>query len=214
MLICPVLGGLTEGFGWRSTQWFQVIYGGVTLVLILLSLPETHRSPTSNIEVASSKTSLSRQSTRQSVAFKTRKYLRIFHRIFLEPLKIIGFLRFPAIALTVFYASVAFGSLYFLNISVEKTFSAPPYNFSVIIIGCLYIFNSTGYIVASIFGGRWVDHVRLPRSCISSRGKKYLTINRSCTAKLDALAASTRAQASFNFVQRTASAKMCGLLLS
>lgn len=144
-------------------------------MLVLLSLPETHKKPSisaateveavqrvasNDIEQAgSSHTSLSRLSTRQSVAVKTRKYAALARRIFIDPLEIILYLRFPAVALVVYYASVAFGSLYFLNISVEKTFSGAPYHFSVIIVGLLYIFNSAGYIITSIFGGRWVDYV-------------------------------------------------------
>ena len=37
-VICVVLA---QAWGWRSTQWFQVIYGGVLLVVLLLCLPET-----------------------------------------------------------------------------------------------------------------------------------------------------------------------------
>ena len=166
-----LVGGLTEWLGWRSTQWFQVIYGGLTFLLVILGLPETHKFSNivaaaeaevpDNLDTKSQKSagSLSRVSTRRSVAVKSRKYAAVARRIFLEPLSVIKYLRFPAVALTVYYASIAFGSLYFLNISIEKTFSGPPYNFSVIIIGCLYIFNSTGYILASIFGGPWVDYV-------------------------------------------------------
>ncbi|KAL9054022.1 MAG: hypothetical protein Q9162_004428 [Coniocarpon cinnabarinum] len=187
-LLSPIIGGgLTDGFGWRSTQWFQMIYGGMTLLLIILGLPETHK--TSNIvaaaeaqsaekpsngaitprRTASPGASLSRSSTRQSVKLKSRKYAALLDRIFIEPLSIAKYLRFPAVALVVYYASIAFGSLYFLNISVEKTFSAPPYNFSVIIIGCLYIFNSAGYIIASIFGGRWVDYIMHRRAYAAGR---------------------------------------------
>ena len=168
------IGALTQGFGWRSTQWFQTIYGGVTLLLVIFGLPETHKetkivtlaereavqkSETSSHQVGSAAASLSSTPTRRSIALKSRKYAYLARRIFIEPLSIIKYLRFPAVALVVYYASVTFGSLYFLNISIEKTFSGPPYNFSVIIVGCLYIFNSTGYILASIFGGRWVDAV-------------------------------------------------------
>lgn len=50
-------------------------------------------------------------------------------------------------------------ALYMLNISVQQTFSANPYNYSSIIVGLLYIPNSLGYIITSIFGGRWVDWI-------------------------------------------------------
>jgi hypothetical protein len=46
-----------------------------------------------------------------------------------------------------------------LNVSIEDTFGKPPYNFETVIIGCLYIPNSLGYFIASIFGGRWMDSI-------------------------------------------------------
>ena len=177
-LFAPVIGGaLTEWLGWRSTQWFSVIYGGVMLLAIVFCLPETHKTSSiiaaSNQEAfdatgedpekgdTSDRPALSRTTSRRSAVAvaKTRKNLALLRRIFIDPLKIILYLRFPPVALTVYYAAIAFGSLYFLNISVEKTFSAPPYSFSVIIVGCLYMFNSIGYLIASVLGGRWVDRI-------------------------------------------------------
>ncbi|KAB8342898.1 hypothetical protein FH972_022495 [Carpinus fangiana] len=185
-LLSPVIGGaLSQGLGWRSTQWFQVIFGGVVVIGIILCLPETHIH--SAIAVHSRTTSftssthqsvrptLTRTSTRQSVALKTKKYASLAHRIFIEPLTITKYLQFPAVALTITYASIAFGSLYFLNISVERTFSRAPYDFSTIIVGCLYMFNSAGYFLASLLGGPWVDHImaREARTAgrIDARGK-------------------------------------------
>lgn len=192
-LIAPVIGGgLTEGLGWRSTQWFQVIYGGIVLLLIIFCLPETHKKSVileaaeeeAEVEIVEKTNpgkspALSRTTSRHSVVIKkTVKYAAVLRRILIDPLRIIAYLRFPAVALTVYYASIAFGSLYFLNISVEKTFSAPPYSFHVVIVGCLYIFNSVGYLLSSIFGGRWVDRImaREARKAgrIDDRGKLIL----------------------------------------
>lgn len=40
-LFAPIIGGALAGkFGWRSTQWFLAIYGGVILVLLFFALPE------------------------------------------------------------------------------------------------------------------------------------------------------------------------------
>ena len=212
-LLAPVIGGaLTEWLGWRSTQWFGVIYGGVVLFLIVFFLPETHRTsaikkaateeavqantsdPEKGNTVAapiSTRPSLSRAPSHTSrisshsaaAVAGTRKYLALARRMFIDPLKIILYLRYPPVALTVYYAAIAFGSLYFLNISIEKTFSHAPYNFSVIIIGCLYIFNSTGYLIASVLGGRWVDRImaRAARKAgrVDARGKlQYRPIDR------------------------------------
>ncbi|EGD84543.1 hypothetical protein H112_08250 [Trichophyton rubrum D6] len=164
-LIAPILGGiLTQSLGWRSTQWFLAIYGGLILVFILFALPETLANrkplPPPQLENGSPEIerTLSRVSSRQVVQQTTRA-LNMFKIIIIDPLKIILYIRFPAVALTVYYASIAFGCLYVMNISIEITFSRDPYNFSTIIIGLLYIPGALGYIAASVFGGPWMDSI-------------------------------------------------------
>ena len=90
---------------------------------------------------------------------KTRSVIVHMRHIFIDPLQIITWLRFPPVLLTVYYASITFGCLYVLNISIQKTFAMPPYSFSTLIIGLLYIPNSLGYLLASILGGRWIDYI-------------------------------------------------------
>lgn len=164
-LLAPIVGGaLAERWTWRSTMWLLVAYGGVTVILILFALPETlaSRKPLVS-DVGADQTEpmdrqLSRVSSRQVVHYTT-KWLRMLKIIFLDPLKIVLYLRYPPVLLTVYYASITFGSLYVLNVSIEDTFGKDPYNFSTIIVGLLYIPNSLGYVVASIFGGRWMDKI-------------------------------------------------------
>lgn len=171
-LLAPIVGGaLAEGLGWRSDFWFMTIYGGCLLLFLIFMLPETlaHQKPVAELaeaeavqEVVGEKDSrpgLTRTTTKQSVAIKTKKYTAMARRFFLDPLRIILYLRFPAVAISVFYASITFCSLYVLNISVQQTFSTAPYNYSTIIVGLLYIPNSLGYFLSSIFGGRWVDKI-------------------------------------------------------
>ncbi|KAF2871474.1 major facilitator superfamily domain-containing protein [Massariosphaeria phaeospora] len=170
-LFAPILGGIIgQELGWRSTQWFLVIYGGITVLLILFALPETlptkNRKPLraqppqpTSSEKDPARPDLNRVSTRQSVQQTTKFYASILRQIFLDPLYVLTWLRYGPIALTVYYASITFGSLYFLNISIQATFAKEPYHFSTLIIGLLYIPNSIGYILASIFGGRWIDHI-------------------------------------------------------
>jgi multidrug resistance protein len=144
-LFAPIIGGaIGQGLGWRSTQWFLVIYGTCTLIFIIFALPETlprtHQSPHSTSDLKSSP-------------------LTTLRKIFLDPLKIITWLRYPPVALTVYYASITFGSLYILNISIQSTFSQPPYSYPTLVIGLLYIPNSAGYLLASVFGGKWIDSI-------------------------------------------------------
>lgn len=52
-LFAPIIGGvLTEKFGWRSTQWFLVIYGGAVLVFLFVALPEVKFLVLSTLQLA------------------------------------------------------------------------------------------------------------------------------------------------------------------
>ncbi|KAI6708684.1 MFS multidrug resistance transporter [Diplocarpon mali] len=164
-LLAPIIGGaLSEAMGWRSTQWFQAIYGGALVTMLTFCLPETLAKKQSstlpgNGGKPEKRPPLTRILSRQSVHLKTKKAASILKRCIIDPLSVILYLRFPAVALTVYLASVTFGSLYVLNISIQQTFSEAPYNFSVIILGLLYIPNSLGYVFASLAGGRWMDMI-------------------------------------------------------
>ncbi|KAF1972762.1 MFS general substrate transporter [Bimuria novae-zelandiae CBS 107.79] len=167
-LFAPIIGGvLAQTLGWRSTQWFLAIYGGLTLLMILFAMPETLRRKESNpapvpqpsSETTTARPELTRVSTRQSVQVATKSTLKTLRRYFLDPLIVLTWLRYPPVVLTVYYASITFGSLYCLNISITASFSAPPYSFKTIIVGLLYIPGSMGYILASVFGGKWIDKI-------------------------------------------------------
>lgn len=164
-LFAPIVGGLlAERWGWRSTMWFLAAYGALTVIFIFFALPETLvvRKPVlpnvAENDMAPVSLPLSRVSSRQVVGVTTR-WLKMLKIVFIDPLKIVLYLQYIPVLLSVYYASIAFGSLYVLNVSVEDSFGKPPYNFSTIIIGLLYIPNSVGYVVASLFGGRWMDSI-------------------------------------------------------
>lgn len=164
-LLAPIFGGaLANHWRWRSTMWFLAAYGGLTVVFILFALPETlatRKAPIPEPREEQSEPAsrqLSRVSSRQVVQFTTR-WLKVLKMVFLDPLGIVLYLRYPPVLLTVYYASITFGSLYVLNVSLQDTFGKPPYNFSTLIVGLLYIPNSLGYMVTSIFGGRWMDKI-------------------------------------------------------
>jgi len=167
-LLAPIIGGaLASKWGWRSSQWFLAIYGFVVLIFLIFALPETLKNRkavavSAGQEVKAEtgqRLGLSRTSSRQVVRMKTRKWVKMLKRAFIDPLKIILYLRFPAVLITVYYASITFGSLYILNISVQATFERPPYNFSTIEVGLAYIPNSLGYVAASLLGGKWTDTI-------------------------------------------------------
>ena len=180
-LLSPIIGGLlTKGFGWRSIQWFLAMLGALVLVFVLFCLPETLKERKSLAAAAETEVvkeesikdekgetttiparpTLSRTTTRKSaVQLKTKKYIAVLRRCFVDPLRIVLYLQFPAVAFCVFYATITFCALYTLNVSIQATFSLIPYHYSSEIIGLLYLPNSVGYFLTSIFGGKWVDGI-------------------------------------------------------
>ncbi|KUI74107.1 MFS antiporter QDR3 [Cytospora mali] len=161
-LFAPIIGGaLAQGFNWQATMWFVTAFGACNFISIFFFLPETlaRRKPHTPAAEANNENTLNRTSTRQSVTDKTKKGVILLRKAFIDPLSCILYLRFPPVALTVAISSVTFAALFILNISIQSTFGAPPYSFSIIIVGLLYIPSSLGYFAASLVGGRWVDKI-------------------------------------------------------
>lgn len=187
-LFAPIIGGaLGQKFGWRSTQWFLTIYGAIMVILIVLFVPETlikdtkprttaSRPPTSANSSLPKKetrpTTLTRVSTTQSVVQGSKQFAKIMYRFWIEPLKPILYLRFPAVIIIVYYAAVTFGALYVLNVSLQATFTIAPYNFSTFAVGLLYIPSGLGYMIASPIGGRWCDYIMIREARKAGRFKE------------------------------------------
>jgi len=185
-LFSPVVGGaLGERWNWRATQYALAIYGLLTWILVFFALPETLKTRKNIVEEATASTApslnndnalpLSRASTREVVQQRSQRFLKVAKMMLVDPLKVILYLRFMPVLLTVYYSAVTFGSLYVLNVSVQYTFEREPYKFPTIIIGLLYLPNSVGYILASLVGGRWMDNIMrreaLKANRVDERGK-------------------------------------------
>ncbi|KAK1511836.1 major facilitator superfamily transporter [Colletotrichum tamarilloi] len=167
-LLAPIIGGaLAQRFGWQSTMWTLAIYGGLVLVMILFCLPETLARPRPAAAVVASqsqlasegteKNALARTKTTESVKVHSKKAAAFFKKSFIDPLSVLLYLRFPPVAITVWFAAVTFGALFVVNISVQATLSQAPYGFSELIIGLFYFPAGLGYFLASLLGGRWLD---------------------------------------------------------
>lgn len=160
----PVIGGaLTQRWDWRATQWFLTIYGALFLVSILFCLPETLRQRsrvvTSTDNNADSSPPLFETPDKVRSKHGVRKKTAAIAKAFFDPLRILTYLRFPAILITVYFASITFGIIGVWCISIQERFSSPPYNYSALIVGLLYLPFSLGLIVGSILGGKWSDHI-------------------------------------------------------
>ncbi|OQE10357.1 hypothetical protein PENVUL_c004G07436 [Penicillium vulpinum] len=143
--LAPVIGGaLAQGFGWRSTLWFLTVFGGVMLILIFLCLPETipKREPKPQTE----------EQKNASIAVK------IFMAIF-GPFKALALLRFQPVIVVIWSGIIAFFAMYIMNVSIQAVFDQPPYNFTVLEVGLVYLAPTIGYAISSVFGGRWIDYI-------------------------------------------------------
>lgn len=164
-LIAPIIGGvLSQKFNWRATMWFLTIYGGVMTLGLLLGLPETLARKTLEPRPASRASDteandLRRVSTAKSIKNRLKKTAFLFKKFITDPLAVILYLRYPAVSISVYMASIAFGALFVMNISLQSTFAAPPYEFPTILLGLLYLSPATGYVIASLVGGRWIDYI-------------------------------------------------------
>lgn len=174
-LLSPIIGGLlTQRFDWRATQWFLVIFGGIVWIFMVFFLPETLPKVIKPQRMPIDEKGNTLERTLSRVSVRTKEHYHALKVLFLDPLRSLMFMRFPPVLLTVYWASVAFGSLYILNVSIQKTFAKPPYNFKPIIVGLLYIPNSVGYFISSIVGGRWNDIVM--RRAAERRRKREGTV--------------------------------------
>lgn len=174
-LLAPIIGGaLADRMGWRSTLWFLAIFGTAIVAGIIFILPETFRQPKDNrpipamvvdeekeLDLEAGGNGLHRTLSRVSTRTKARasQWIITAKILLVDPLRSLVFMKFPPVMITVYWAGLAFGALYILNVSIQKTFAGPPYNFSTVIIGLLYIPNSVGYLIASVAGGSWNDKI-------------------------------------------------------
>ena len=161
LVLGPLLGGvLTETWGWRATQWFLATYGGIILVLIVLGLPETSpRQAVITVRLDEKSRPSSQSSESEPTPSPTRFNLEAITDVLIGPFRALTYLRFSAIVVTIYIASITFGILGLLNISYQSTFSHPPYSLSPIVVGCIYIPIGVGSLLGSVYGGKWSDSI-------------------------------------------------------
>lgn len=138
-------------------------------MLLFFALPETLKATKNVAQVANIDAASASQVSARSSAFQTSsrkgmkrtsmKYAKVVRSLLLDPLKVVMYLKYPAVVLSIYYAAVTFCTLYILNISITYSFQREPYNYTTLVVGLLYIPNSVGYIVSSILGGRWMDYI-------------------------------------------------------
>lgn len=79
--------------------------------------------------------------------------------IFILPSQSLVLLKYSPILLAIVFLGISFSVIYFVKIAVSYLYSRPPYDISTVIVGNMYIPNSVLYFIASIFRGKWHDHL-------------------------------------------------------
>lgn len=160
-LLAPMFGGvLAQELGWQSTMWFLSIYGLCCFLLLVFLLPETlARKRDEQPQVSGATQELQRMTTTESAKVQTKRAAKVLKRYLIDPLSVILFLRFPAVAITVLVAAIAFGALFVGNIAIQNGFTHEPYGYSQLVVGFLYAPPGLGYILTSFFGGKWIDRI-------------------------------------------------------
>ena len=168
-LLLSLVGGiLTERFGWKNIIWFLPAQGASVFALVVVALPET-LSLDRRLDMPPTDLTLNNMEPQSVREIDRSGHLSKCHRL-LQPLIPVTTLLFPAVFITVFLASMAFGLCSVLIISLQAAFSQSPYRYSHIIVGILFLPSSLGCIIASIFGGGWVDRIMVQNA---ERARRY-----------------------------------------
>ena len=168
----PVLGGLlTQRWSWRATQWFQTIYGLATFVPLFCFLPNTRPGVARRQTPASMSEKPGRRGTLLS---RLREAAGGACSAVLLPLRVVFFLRSPAISWSIYLTSITFMAGKMIQISIEASFAGPPYHFSASIIGLTFLPLSIGLIVGDITGGKWSDYVMRKATIVSRQDNESI----------------------------------------
>lgn len=74
-------------------------------------------------------------------------------------MRIVAHLQYPAIAVTVLIASVYFIALVMTATTLQEAFHNPPYGYSYVMVGLLYLPMALGPIIGGLLSGEWSDYI-------------------------------------------------------
>lgn len=162
----PVVGGiLVSRWGWQSLPSLIASMAGLWLLGIILILPETGALSDASEDIV--------QSNRPALGIAALRYAfgAVVH-VFYHSLHALTLLRYPLILLLLFIAGFSYNLTSIFSITVQSTFSAPPYRYSASSIGLLFLPYAAGAILASLLGGKLSDYL------MRARGPPLLPENR------------------------------------
>lgn len=158
--IGPLIGGaLTASFNWRAIFWFLVIASGVTLVFIILMLPETSRKKAGNGSVRPDSW-LNRtpyMSLRRHIVKSSRDEVPAPETV-LPPSSIKLYRTMQMFlekdVLIILLPNAIHYTAWFMLITAQSTLLVKHYNFTTLQLGLSYIANGGGSVVGSLLSGK------------------------------------------------------------
>ncbi|KAG8746387.1 hypothetical protein FRC10_005098 [Ceratobasidium sp. 414] len=120
-LVSPLISGalITWTSSWRSTMWFNVIFGGVLEILIVLFLPETSNALKSRQAAALANPP---QPSQKAKLTPVQVFNDLFQLFIVRPFRTVLYIRFMPVGLTVYYGATCFACLYSISIAIPFSF--------------------------------------------------------------------------------------------
>ncbi|CAE6505797.1 unnamed protein product [Rhizoctonia solani] len=146
----------------NHVQRFNVIFGGVLELLIVLFLPET--STTLKAKQAAALSNPAPEQPRVSKQTLSQTCKSLFQLFIIRPFNTVLFIRFLPVGLTVYYGSTCFACLYSISTAIPFSFEGVSpiqgmFIFNSMKIALTYIPPCLGYIIGSITGGYLSDYM-------------------------------------------------------
>ncbi|KAI8318862.1 MFS general substrate transporter [Martensiomyces pterosporus] len=140
--LAPIIGGVVgQHLGWRAIFWMLTIMAGVSLLALILFLPETHR------RIVAQKHQIRPVNIPEVPTWREN-----------NPIQTLMYARNPIVMAVIFHNAMVFGG--YIAMSNSNTFvMSAIYKFTQTKTGLTYLGMGGGCLLGSVLGGRFVDFV-------------------------------------------------------